>query len=63
MSNSNKKSDKCFNVIYEDSNITIPEIDDTDLLTFGMAFIKIRARELNNNNAYSVKQPSIWGNI
>ena len=55
----NKKSSECFNVIYEDNNITIPEIDNMDLLTFGMTFMKIRARELNNNNTYSVKQHSI----
>ena len=36
-----------FNVVYlEDKNI-IPEIDDVDLLNFGMVFMKIRARELN----------------
>lgn len=50
-----EKKENCFNVIYEESNITIPEIDDTDLLNFGMAFLKIRARELNKNAKNSVK--------
>lgn len=45
----------CFNVIYEDENSIIPEIDNTDLLTFGMAFMQIRAREINKDNYDSVE--------
>ena len=45
----------CFNVIYEDEHSIIPEIDNTDLLTFGMAFMQIRAREINNDNYDSVE--------
>jgi len=51
----NKKQKSCFNIIFEDNSQVMPEIDDTDLLTFGLAFMKIRARELNNNNGYNVK--------
>lgn len=36
----------CFNVIYEDDNLTIPEIEDYDLLHFGLYFMKIFEREI-----------------
>lgn len=36
----------CFNIIFEDDNITIPEIDDTDFLNFGLTFMKIQERTL-----------------
>ena len=34
----------CFNVIYEEDNITIPEVDDTELLYFALPFIFMRKR-------------------
>lgn len=40
----------CFNVIFEDENITIPEIDDTDFLNFGLVFMKIQERETAQKN-------------
>lgn len=46
----------CFNVIYEDDNITIPEVDDWDLLYFGLYFMKIKEREiLKDTNDKKVK--------
>lgn len=44
-----------FNIIFKDNNQILPEIDDTELLTFGLTFMKIRARELNYNNYNNVK--------
>ncbi len=35
----------CFNVIFEEENLTIPEIDNYDLLHFGLYFMKIFERE------------------
>lgn len=35
----------CFNVIYKDDNIIIPEIDDDELLQFSIAFMDILKRE------------------
>lgn len=40
----------CFNVIYEDDNITIPEIDDTDFLNFSLVFMKIQEREITHKD-------------
>lgn len=54
-----EQNKNCFNVIYEDENFIMPEINDTDLLTFGMAFMQIRARELNNDKDYRVKDNKI----
>lgn len=51
----NNKQKDCFNIIFEDNSQILPEIDDTELLNFSMAFMRIRARELNNNKDYSVK--------
>jgi len=51
----NSKKKTCFNIIFEDNSQIMPEIDDTELLNFSIAFMKIRARELNNNNGYNVK--------
>ncbi len=45
-----KNLKNCFNVIYENDTNIIPEIDDTELLNFGMIFMSIRARELNKIN-------------
>lgn len=45
----------CFNVIFEDENIIIPEIDDTDFLNFSFAFIRIYKRELPPENADDLK--------
>lgn len=45
----------CFNVIFEDENITIPEIDDIDFLNFGLAFMKIQEREISKNNSDNLK--------
>lgn len=45
-----KNLKNCFNVIYEKDTNIIPEIDDTELLNFGMIFMSIRARELNKIN-------------
>ncbi len=39
----------CFNVIYEDDNQTIPEIDNYDLLYFGLYFMKIFEREIQKS--------------
>lgn len=51
MKNKKKQELKeCFNIIYENDTNIIPEIDDTDLLNFGITFMKIRARELNKDN-------------
>lgn len=36
----------CFNIIFEDEKITIPEVDDTDFLNFGLVFMKIQEREI-----------------
>jgi hypothetical protein len=55
MTNKNKKEqstdytkkETSFNIVYIISNVTIPEIDNSDLLNFGMAFMKIREREIN----------------
>lgn len=46
-----KVREPCFNVIFEDENITIPEIDDTDFLNFGLVFMKIKERETSQNNS------------
>ena len=35
---------------YEDDNLTIPEIDDYDLLHFGLYFMKIFEREEQKTN-------------
>jgi len=35
----------CFNLIFEEENLTIPEIDNYDLLYFGLYFMKIFERE------------------
>lgn len=51
----NNKQKDCFNIIFEDNSQILPEIDDTELLNFSMAFMRIRARELNNSKDYSVK--------
>ncbi len=51
----NKKQNDHLNIIFKDDGQILPEIDDTELLTFGLTFIKIRARELNYNNCNSVK--------
>lgn len=45
----------CFNVIFEDENITIPEIDDTDFLNFGLVFMKIQERETSQKDAMNLK--------
>lgn len=45
----------CFNVIFEDENITIPEIDDIDFLNFGLVFMKIQERETLQNNSDNLK--------
>ncbi len=45
-----KNFKNCFNIIYEIDNNIIPEIDDIELLNFGMIFMQIRARELNKIN-------------
>lgn len=42
-------SKPCFNVIYEDDNQTIPEIDNYDLLYFGLYFMKIFEREIQKS--------------
>jgi len=55
----NNKLQDCFNIIFEDNSQTLPEVDDTELLNFSMAFMRIRARELNNNNDYSVKNRKV----
>lgn len=55
----NNKQQDCFNIIFEDNSQTLPEVDDTELLNFSMAFMRIRARELNNNNDYSVKSRKV----
>jgi len=44
-----------FNIVYEDSNVIIPEINDSDLLNFSITFMKIRERELTKSNVNSVK--------
>ena len=36
----------CFNIVYEEENITIPEIDDYDLY-----FMKIYQRKLQEKNS------------
>ena len=41
----------CFNIVYEEENITIPEIDDYDLLFFGLYFMKIYQRKLHEKNS------------
>lgn len=38
----------CLNVIYEDDNLTIPEVDDFDLLLFGKTFMMIQARNIES---------------
>lgn len=38
----------CLNIIYEDDNLTIPEIDDHDLLLFGKTFMLIQARKIES---------------
>jgi len=38
----------CLNVIYEDNNITIPEVDDHDLFLFGKTFMMIQARKIKS---------------
>jgi len=38
----------CLNVIYEDNSLTIPEIDDYDLLLFGKTFMMIQARKIKS---------------
>lgn len=55
----NNKLQDCFNIIFEDNSQTLPEVDDTELLNFSMAFMRIRARELTNNNDYSVKNRKV----
>ncbi len=45
----------CFNVIYEDENITIPEIDDIDFLNFSMVFMKIQEREAVKSKGKDLK--------
>lgn len=55
----NNKQKDCFNIIFEDNSQILPEIDDTELLNFSMAFMRIRARELNNNKDYSVKNRKV----
>ena len=39
----------CFNVIYEDDNITIPEIDNTELFRFALPFIFMWKRQEKEN--------------
>ena len=38
----------CFNIIFEDEKIIIPEIDDYDLLQFSLAFMKIQDRKIKS---------------
>ena len=45
----------CFNIIFEDENITIPEIDDYDLCQFGIAFMKIQEREIKHRKGSDCK--------
>ena len=45
----------CFNVIFEDENITIPEIDDTDFLNFSFVFIRIYKREVPSEDTDNLK--------
>lgn len=40
----------CFNVVYENDNLTIPEIDNYDLLFFGLYFMKIFEREIQKTD-------------
>lgn len=38
-------NEPCFNIIFEDKKIIIPEIDDYDLLQFSIVFMKIQDRK------------------
>lgn len=45
----------CFNVVFEDENITIPEIDDTDFLNLSLVFMKIQERENSQKKANKIE--------
>lgn len=47
-----KVKEPCFNIIFENENITIPEIDDTDFLNFGLTFMKIQEREMRTSTNF-----------
>ncbi len=37
---------RCFNIVYEEENLTIPEIDEYDLLFWGLRFMKLYERKI-----------------
>ncbi len=45
----------CFNIIFEDEKITIPEIDDIDFLNFSLVFMKIQERETSKKISDNLK--------
>ena len=43
----------CFNIIFEDDKIVIPEIDDNDLLEFSLVFMKIQDKKIKRDKKNS----------